>query len=739
MMPVAMMAHSGLLMMGVPVSTPKPPTLLMVMVPPVRSATPALRSRARSLTRPISRARSRMPSMSASLTFGTSSPDGVSVAMPRFTYSLTTIWLAGSSQEEFISGYWRTAAQTALAMIASGVTRTSAAAGNAFRRARSAIRLVASTVRNSVTCGIENFEATIAAAICLRVPVTGMVRSTRSRDTRATAAAAGASSGSGSVSSARSTSSRVMRPSLPVPSSSARSMPRSLAYLRTGGVAIGRAGAAAAARAAAGGAVVAPPSRPGPVPPPGPVAPSGPPRAPGRRRRTCGLAPGPTRCACPDSPAGASSTAGPASAAGPEALAPAAGAPVATLSSVQPGDRAGVGGGDLDHRLGGLALDDRLVPRDRIALGHQPAHHFGVGQPLPEIGKPEVALGHGNGPPLVVQGPLHGPQDPVDAGQVRLLQLGRRVGDVQPGAAQHRRLQVEEGRLGDARGHLGAEPQELGRLVDHHHPAGLAGGGDHRVLVEGHQRAQIDDLQRAQPLLSGSLRGVQRQLDHRPVGDQRAVVALDQHVRAADRLGPDRQVDLLLGPVAPLGLEEDHRVVDLDRLAQQRVGVSRRRRGDDLEPGGVSVERLRALGVVLDRADAAAEGDAYDHRHGLEAPRPVPVLGQVAEDLVERGVAEAVELHLGHGAVAADGQPDGDADDAGLGQRGVHDPLLAEVLEQAVGDAEDTAEGADVLAEEDDLAVGLHGVAQRRVERLGHGDLRHSSALLRDELALEPP
>src|SRR6266568_1741603 len=336
--PVAMMAHSGLLMMGVPLSTPKPPTLVMVIVPPVRSSSAALRSRASSLTRAISRASSRMPSRSASLTLGTSSPDWVSVAMPRLTYTLTTIWLAPSSHDEFMSGYWRTAAHTALATTASGVTFASAAAGSALRRSRSAIRLVASTVRNSVTCGIENLEATIAAAICLRVPVTGMVRSTRSRDTRATATAAGASSGSGSVSSARSTSSRVMRPSLPVPSSSSRSMPRSLAYLRTGGVAIGRVAGAAAARAAAGGLTSV--------------------DADQRGAHLDGVA----------------------------------------LLGVQPGDRAGVGGGDLHHRLGGLDLDDRLVQRDRIALGHQPAHHFGVGQPLAEIGKPEVTLGHGTDP-----------------------------------------------------------------------------------------------------------------------------------------------------------------------------------------------------------------------------------------------------------------------------------------------------------------------------------------------------
>jgi hypothetical protein len=33
---------------------------------------------------------------------------------------------------------------------------------------------VTSTVMNSVTCGAVNAEATIAAAMCLRTPLTGM-------------------------------------------------------------------------------------------------------------------------------------------------------------------------------------------------------------------------------------------------------------------------------------------------------------------------------------------------------------------------------------------------------------------------------------------------------------------------------------------------------------------------------------------------------------------------------------
>ena len=62
-----------------------------------------------------------------------------------------------------------------------------------------------------------------------------------------------------------------------------------------------------------------------------------------------------------------------------------------------------------------------------------------------------------------------------------------------------------------------------------------------------------------------------------------------------------------------------------------------------------------------------------------------------------------------HRAVAAVCQADGGAHDAGLGERGVHDAVLPKVLLQPVGDAEDAAEGADVLAHQDHLGIVFEG------------------------------
>jgi hypothetical protein len=127
--------------------------------------------------------------------------------------------------------------------------------------------------------------------------------------------------------------------------------------------------------------------------------------------------------------------------------------------------------------------------------------------------------------------------------------------------------------------------------------------------------------------------------------------------------------------------------------------------------------------VVLDRADAAPERDPDDHRHLGAALGAVAHLRDLADDLVVRRVDEAVELDLDDGTVAAQRHADRGADDAGLRQRAVDDTVLAEVLLQAVGDPEDAAELADVLAHDEDLGVVLHRLPQAHVEALGEGDL----------------
>ena len=250
-------------------------------------------------------------------------------------------------------------------------------------------------------------------------------------------------------------------------------------------------------------------------------------------------------------------------------------------------------------------------------------------------------------------------------------------------------------------------------------PAGAAHrGGDGREVHRG-EGAGVDDLE-VDPVGRGGLRALERERHGRPPGEQGRVGAGAHHPGLPGReLGAVIGIHIALDPVAALGLEHDHRVLALDGLAGHPVGVLRGGGGEDPQPGGVGEQRLGALGVVLDRADPAAVRDA-DHQRQVHPARGAVVhLRDLGGDLVVGGVDEAVELDLDHGAVAAEGQPHRGADDPGLGQRRVHHALVAELGVQPVGDAEDPAQGADVLTHQQHPLVGGHRVAQPGGDGLG--------------------
>src|SRR5439155_8327311 len=132
---------------------------------------------------------------------------------------------------------------------------------------------------------------------------------------------------------------------------------------------------------------------------------------------------------------------------------------------------------------------------------------------------------------------------------------------------------------------------------------------------------------------------------------------------------------------------------------------------------------LRTFRVMLDGADVAAKGNADGDRQ--RNARAVPVLGYVADDLLESRIDETVELDLRNRPEAAQGQADRDTDDRRFCQRRVEDALLAELLLQAVRDPKDAAQRTYVLAKDENVLVARQGIAQREVDRLGHRHRLH--------------
>src|SRR6185436_11700473 len=123
----------------------------------------------------------------------------------------------------------------------------------------------------------------------------------------------------------------------------------------------------------------------------------------------------------------------------------------------------------------------------------------------------------------------------LDLRDERLFELRReRNGCIRRGDPLYRRVEVLEGLLGDRRRDLAAETARMRVLVQDEDLRGLARGLQHRLLVPGNERPQVEDLDRdavAVELLSRLLGCV----NHRAPGDDAEVVALLVDARLAER------------------------------------------------------------------------------------------------------------------------------------------------------------------------------------------------------------
>ncbi len=216
-------------------------------------------------------------------------------------------------------------------------------------------------------------------------------------------------------------------------------------------------------------------------------------------------------------------------------------------------------------------------------------------------------------------------------------------------------------------------------------------------------------------------------MEHQAVRVDGDVRALALHVRRSER---DREVAVrnvaLHRAVGRLVLEEDDRVRIADGRAQHAGDVLRRARHDHLQPGHVRVERLERLRVVERAMNTRAPRHPDDDRHMPLPIRAIPDARGLVDDLLERRCAEVRELHLGDRDESRDRRADRDADDVGLRERHVDDPIGPELLDEPVGHAEHPAAHADVLAEDDDPLVAPELVPKGVVDRLHVALLGHA-------------
>ena len=242
-------ATSGAFTIGVKPVPPMPPSELIEKQPPDISAGPSFLSRALTLTVASSAASSSRPLRSQSRITGTTSPSGVSTAMPTWKYCLSTRFSPVASSEALKFGNFFSAATTALIWNTSGETLRSLFSSPSFLRKASISVMSASSCW--VTCGIiTQLRARLAPEIFLirdsGLDSTGpnLAKSTCGHGSRLSpvpppaAAARGAPPCIVAFTNAA-TSAREIRPLRSLPLSCARSTPSSRANARTPGLACG--------------------------------------------------------------------------------------------------------------------------------------------------------------------------------------------------------------------------------------------------------------------------------------------------------------------------------------------------------------------------------------------------------------------------------------------------------------------------------------------------------------------
>ena len=103
-------------------------------------------------------------------------------------------------------------------------------------------------------------------------------------------------------------------------------------------------------------------------------------------------------------------------------------------------------------------------------------------------------------------------------------------------------------------------------------------------------------------------------------------------------------------------------------------------------------------------------------------------VGGRVDHLVDRDQDEVDGHHLRHRPQAGHGGPDGGPDDDLLGDRRIQYPALPELLVESAGHLEGAVVEPDVLAQQEDLLVPDHLLAQRLVQGLSNVEDWHQPA-----------
>ena len=240
---------------------------------------------------------------------------------------------------------------------------------------------------------------------------------------------------------------------------------------------------------------------------------------------------------------------------------------------------------------------------------------------------------------------------------------------------QDGRRQLAEQALGHRRGYLTAHPAVPVRLGGDHQAAGAPGRLLHRVEVQGHEGAHVDDLD-VDAVGREALGRAQGLAGHDPVGGHGDVGAGPPDRGLAEGHQVVRSARLAAQPGQHLVHEEDDRVGPAQRRLDQALGVRRGARHGDQQAGDMAEPGLQA--VVVLRPAAGEAGRAPDDQRNRAVP-PVAHLRRLVHDLVHGAEREVSEVEVHHRAQAVEGRTHPGRHHRRLGDGGVAHPVPPEL------------------------------------------------------------
>ncbi len=162
--------------------------------------------------------------------------------------------------------------------------------------------------------------------------------------------------------------------------------------------------------------------------------------------------------------------------------------------------------------------------------------------------------------------------------------------------------------------------------------------------------------------------------------------------------------------VEELVFQEDHWILVLDRGKEEALSVVWCGGDHDLHAWEVRESSVEALGVLSSVAVSTTYGPAQHHGNGDLAATHVMDFRHLIVDLIEAYAEEVRKLKLDDRSPARHGQADGRPHEGGLRDRCVSDPFRPEGFKKPLGHGKGASEGADILPDEDDLLIRLHGL-----------------------------